>query len=303
MLLIMCKPRGFCAGVKRALEICDLALKKWGTPIYVKHEIVHNRHVVEDLRKRGIIFIEDLELVPEGSKIIYSAHGVSPKVREQAKAKNLLEIDATCVLVAKLHQAVKKYVSKGFQVILIGKKNHVETIGIFEEAPLNITLVSSIDDVKALKPIDKPLVYMNQTTMSLDELKEITQEITKRFPQAISLPNTSVCYATANRQNALLNVLPSVDMVIVVGDTKSSNSNRLKELAEKRSKPSYLVNDEVDIKKEWFEGIKTIGLTVGASTPEYIVERCIETLKSLGVSDIKDSVYTEEETSFSIPEL
>jgi 4-hydroxy-3-methylbut-2-enyl diphosphate reductase len=304
MKLLLSKPRGFCAGVVRAIEIVEKALEKWGAPIYVKHEIVHNRHVVEKLRAKGAIFIENLSDVPSGSYLIYSAHGVPPAVRDQAKARGLIEIDATCGLVTKVHSAAKRYASKGYKIILIGHKNHVETIGTAGEAPEVTTIVESAEDVEALTFSEsEKLFYITQTTLSLYDVEEITKALSAKYPQIETLASSSICYATTNRQMALREIAIETDLILVIGDPKSSNSNRLREVAVKSGVRGYLINGPEEIDPTWFEGVKTIGLTAGASTPEDIVQLCIERLSSLGVKEVEDVVFTTEDVVFQIPKL
>lgn len=302
MKLLLSKPRGFCAGVERAIETVEKALKLWGKPIYVKHEIVHNRHVVEDLKQKGAIFIEDLAEVPEGQRLIYSAHGVSPAVREEARKRNLIEIDATCGLVTRVHSAVKRYAGMGYQIVLIGHKKHVEIIGTAGEAPDVTTIVESPQDVEKLSygPDDK-LFYITQTTLSLDDVREITEALMKRYPKIETLPSSSICYATTNRQMALREITDVTDLVLVVGDPTSSNSNRLCEVALKRGIPAHLINNESEIDPVWLSGVKTVGLTAGASTPETIVQKCIERLISLGVTEVEDVVFIQEDVVFGLP--
>ncbi len=304
MKLLLSKPRGFCAGVERAIETVEQALKLWGPPIYVKHEIVHNKHVVEDLKQKGAIFIEDLEEVPRNARLIYSAHGISPAVRAQAKERGLIEIDATCGLVTKVHSAVKRFAQKGYRIILIGHRTHVEVIGTAGEAPEATTIVESVEDVEALRfsPQEK-LFYTTQTTLSLDDVKEITEALVAKYPHIETLPSSSICYATTNRQMALREITGMAQLVLVVGDPKSSNSNRLREVATLRGVPSYLINDEREIKTDWLAGVQVIGLTAGASTPEHVVQRCIQTLCKLGVTEVEDVVYTEEHVVFQLPKL
>lgn len=300
--LLLSKPRGFCAGVERAIETVEKALELWGAPIYVKHEIVHNRHVVQRLKNMGAIFIEDLNDVPVGSRLIYSAHGVSPAVREQAKARRLAEIDATCGLVTRVHSAVKRYANLGYQIILIGHHNHVEIIGTAGEAPDVTTIVESVADVRNLKfSKEDKLFYITQTTLSLDDVKEITKALIEKYPDIETLPSSSICYATTNRQMALREITDSTDLVLVVGDPQSSNSNRLREVASTRGIESYLINDEKEILPNWLVNKKTIGLTAGASTPEEIVQRCIHRLMELGVNEVEDVVYTHEDVVFQLP--
>jgi 4-hydroxy-3-methylbut-2-enyl diphosphate reductase len=302
MKLLLSKPRGFCAGVERAIETVEKALTLFGPPIYVKHEIVHNRHVVEDLRTKGAVFVEDLKEVPEGSRLIYSAHGVSPAVKEQAKARNLIEIDATCGLVTKVHSAVKRFAQKGYQIILIGHKNHVEIIGTAGEAPDVTTIVESEEDVDHLSfSNDQKLFYATQTTLSLDDVKKVSDALIKKFPHIETIPSSSICYATTNRQLALRQITDEAELVLVVGDPNSSNSNRLREVAELRGIASYLINDEKEIEPLWLQGVKVIGLTAGASTPEKIVQACIQRLKELGVLEVEDVVFVEENVVFQLP--
>lgn len=302
--LLLSKPRGFCAGVDRAIETVEKALKLWGAPIYVKHEIVHNRYVVDGLREKGAVFIEDINDVPEGARLIYSAHGVSPAVRAQSKKRNLIEIDATCGLVTRVHSAVKRFAVQGYKIILIGHRNHVETIGTAGEAPEVTTIVESVEDVSKLSylPEDK-LFYITQTTLSLDDVKDMTEALMAKYPHIETLPSSSICYATTNRQMALREIIEETDLVLVVGDPKSSNSNRLREVASNRGVLSYLINDEKEIDPEWVKRANVVGLTAGASTPEPIVQRCIERLNELGVTDVHNVVYTEENVVFQLPKL
>lgn len=302
MKLLLSKPRGFCAGVERAIDTVEKALNLWGAPIYVKHEIVHNKHVVDDLKAKGAIFIEDVNEVPVGERIIYSAHGVSPAVRKQAQERNLIEIDATCGLVTRVHSAVIRYAKQGYQIVLIGHKNHVEIIGTAGEAPDVTTIVESVTDVEALQygPDDK-LFYITQTTLSLDDVKAITDALKTKYPHIETLPSSSICYATTNRQMALKEITDETDLVLVVGDPQSSNSNRLRELASNRGINSYLINDESEINPAWLVGVETIGLTAGASTPESIVQSCIERLMECGVDEVEDVVFTNEDVVFQLP--
>lgn len=304
MKLLLSKPRGFCAGVERAIEIVEEALKIWPAPIYVKHEIVHNKHVVQSLAEKGAVFVEDLGEVPENSIIIYSAHGVSPKVRELAKKRNLFEIDATCPLVTKVHSAAKRYAEKGYQIVLIGHKNHVEIIGTYGEAPNQTVIVETPEDVEKLNfEPDSPLFYLMQTTLSLDDVDAIVEALKKKYPQAITLPSSSICFATTNRQQALKAVTHQTDVILVIGDPKSSNSNRLREIGEKRNIRSYLVNSADEIQRDWFKEVQVIGMTAGASTPDLIVKQCVERLKTLGVEEIEEKEHILEEMIFDIPKV
>ena len=302
MKLLLSKPRGFCAGVNRAIETVEKSLVIWGPPIYVKHEIVHNRHVVDALKEKGAIFIEDLDEVPVGARLIYSAHGISPAVREKAKRRKLIEIDATCGLVTKVHSACKRYAEKGYQIILIGHRKHVEIIGTAGEAPDVTTIVESTEDVEKLDfSQNQQLFYITQTTLSLDDVKEITQALTEKYPQIETLPSSSICYATTNRQMALRQITDEMDLCLVVGDSASSNSNRLREIAEKRGVVAYLINDEDEIRSDWLKGIRAVGLTAGASTPEHVVQNCIKRLMDLGVDEVEEVVYKEENVLFGLP--
>ncbi|TXI42320.1 MAG: 4-hydroxy-3-methylbut-2-enyl diphosphate reductase [Nitrosomonas sp.] len=302
MKLLLSKPRGFCAGVDRAIETVEKALKLWGAPIYVKHEIVHNKHVVNDLKAKGAVFIEDLDQVPEGERVIYSAHGVSPQVRDHAKRRNLIEIDATCGLVTRVHSAVKRYAAMGYHIILIGHHNHVEIIGTAGEAPDVTTIVESAADVAALSfSQDQKLFYITQTTLSLDDVKDITVALLAKYPQIETLPSSSICYATTNRQLALREIADETDLILVVGDPTSSNSNRLVEVAKRRGVKAYLINNDREILPEWLDGVKVVGLTAGASTPEEVVQQCIRCLMNLGVETVEDVVYTVEDVIFQLP--
>lgn len=302
MKLLLSSPRGFCAGVERAIEIVERALKIWGAPIYVKHEIVHNRHVVDRLRDLGAVFIEDLDDVPVGAKLIYSAHGVSPVVRELAQNRDLIEIDATCPLVTKLHSASKRFASKGYQIILIGHKNHVEIIGTYGESPEVTTVVESIKDVEGLSfSKETKIFYLMQTTLSMDEVEGILKALKAKYPQAETLPSSSICFATTNRQEALKVIVEKADLILVVGDVKSSNSNRLKEIGTNRNVPSYLINHASEINPKWLEGVQTIGMSAGASTTDEIVQSCIERLKQYGVLAVEEVQHIIEDVHFEVP--
>lgn len=300
--LLLSKPRGFCAGVERAIDTVEKALKLWGAPIYVKHEIVHNQHVVERLRALGAIFIENIDEVPEGARLIYSAHGVSPEVRNEAKQRNLIEIDATCGLVTRVHSAVKRFAAQGYQIVLIGHRNHVEIIGTAGEAPDVTTIVESVDDVDKLQfSLTDKLFYITQTTLSIDDVKGITEALIQKYPNIQTLPTSSICYATTNRQLALKEITDQTDLVLVVGDPTSSNSNRLVEVAATRGVASYLINNETEIDQKWLDNVSCIGLTAGASTPEEIVQKCITKLQEMGVTDVEDVEFTKEDVFFQLP--
>lgn len=302
MKLLLSNPRGFCAGVDRAIEIVERAIEIWGAPIYVKHEIVHNRHVVNQLKEKGAVFIEDLNEVPIGARLIYSAHGVSPDIRMLAKDRHLLEIDATCPLVTKLHSASKRFASKDYQIILIGHKNHVEVIGTKGEAPDETTVVENASDVHNL-PFSKEekIFYLMQTTLSMDEVGPIVDALKEKYPSAETLPSSSICFATTNRQEALKEISKKADLILVVGDTQSSNSNRLREVGENRGIISYLINGPDEIKEKWFEGVQTIGMSAGASTPDHSVQSCIKRLQELGVTDVEEVIHIIEDVHFEVP--
>lgn len=303
MKILLCFPRGFCAGVVRAIQTVERAIDLWGPPIYVKHEIVHNKHVVNSLKTKGAIFIEDLSEVPIGSRIIYSAHGVTPDIRAEAKRRKLIEIDATCILVTKLHTAAKHYSAKGYKILLIGHKNHVEVVGTANEAPYATTIVESVSDIEKLAfSKDQKILCLTQTTLSLNDVQIILQAIKEKYPLIESLPSSSICYATTNRQKALEMIMKKADVALVVGDPTSSNSNRLKEVALKKNIKAYLINGEKEINSKWFENAKIIGMTAGASTPEYIVQRCIQKLKELGISAVEEVKFTNEDVLFPLPQ-
>lgn len=302
MKLFLSKPRGFCAGVERAIDTVKRALVLFGAPIYVKHEIVHNRHVVDELKALGAIFVEELSEVPRGSRVIFSAHGIPPSVREEAVRRDLLTIDATCGLVTKVHSAAKRYAEKGYRVILIGHRKHVETIGTAGEAPEATTIVETAAEVESLTfTSTQKLVYLTQTTLSLDDVQEVVDALREKFPQIETMPSSSICYATTNRQMALRQIVERVQLVLVVGDPKSSNSNRLCEVAHRRGISAHLINGASEIDPSWLAGVDAIGMTAGASTPELIVQQCIDRLKQLGVRDVEEVVFTEENVFFQLP--
>ncbi len=302
MHLFLLRPRGFCAGVKRAIQTVEKALEHFGAPVYVKHQIVHNRHVVEELEKKGAIFIEDLKEVPKGSKIIYSAHGVSPQVRDEAKVRGLQEIDATCPLVTKSHLAAKKYAEQGYKILLIGHKKHIEVIGIQEEAPKATTVIESLDDVAKLDFAKaEKIFYLMQTTLNVEKTKLLVQALQKKYPQIKTLSSSSICYATTSRQKVLFSVLDKIDAAFIIGDPSSSNSNRLKEMAAEKTR-AYLIHKEEEITKELVKGVKVMALTAGASTPEAVVQRCVQRLQNLGVKTIEEVICVDKEAVFPLPQ-
>jgi 4-hydroxy-3-methylbut-2-enyl diphosphate reductase len=306
MRVLLASPRGFCAGVDRAIEIVELALERFGAPIYVRHEIVHNQHVVEGLRKKGAIFIEDPTDAPSGSLLIFSAHGVSPEVREAAARHGLRCIDATCPLVTKVHVEAERFSRKSGEIALIGHAGHVEVEGTMGHAPGRIRLVESVEDVEKLEVEDPSrLAVLTQTTLSLDDTREIIDALRRRFP-AIRMPRKDdICYATQNRQNAVKAMAREADLVLVVGAPESSNSNRLVEAAENAGVASYLVQTAQEILPEWLDGVDCVGVTAGASAPEVLVKEVVERLRSLSGEGDRLSVDTmpaaPEDVAFQLP--
>ncbi|MBW3635357.1 MAG: 4-hydroxy-3-methylbut-2-enyl diphosphate reductase, partial [Armatimonadetes bacterium] len=305
--IILVQPRGFCAGVVRAVAIVEEALEIT-KPIYVRKEIVHNKHVVQDLRERGAIFVSELEEVPDGTPgnpivCIFSAHGVSPAVRARAKEKNLFVIDATCPLVTKVHMEAIRFAKEGYSIILIGHNGHEEVEGTMGEAPFAITLVESVEDVETLVlPNPEKLIYLTQTTLSVDDTAQIVEALKKKFPHMTPPPKEDICYATTNRQHAVKQLVPHCDLILVIGAKNSSNSQRLREVAENSGVRSYLIDDETMIRDEWFEGVKHVGITAGASAPEVLVERVIENLRRRGPAVQTETLTIEEENVyFNLP--
>ncbi|MCU0758330.1 MAG: 4-hydroxy-3-methylbut-2-enyl diphosphate reductase [Steroidobacteraceae bacterium] len=304
MDILLAQPRGFCAGVVRAVGIVEQALALHGAPVYVFHEIVHNRHVVDDLKSRGVVFVDDLDAVPPGAVTVFSAHGVSDAVVSQARARRLRVVDATCPLVAKVHLQAQRYARLGCDVIVVGHRGHEEVEGTIGSVRGPVHLVSGVDDVAALEVGDPSRVaYVTQTTLSLDDTRAIIQALQARFP-AIQGPGVDdICYATQNRQNAVRDMLPQVDLVLVVGARNSSNSNRLRELASERGVPAYLVEDARDIDPAWLAGVRSLGLTSGASAPEVLVTQVCERLRALGAQSIRQLPGLEERVSFRLPPM
>ena len=298
--IVLANPRGFCAGVDRAIEIVEKALEIFPAPIYVFHEIVHNRHVVNRLSRNGTIFVNDLNEVPDGSICIYSAHGVSPEIRNLAQAKQLKVIDATCPLVTKVHLEAIRFTKEGYSLILIGHPGHEEVDGTMGEAPMK--LVSSVEDVKTLE-VSNPekLIYLTQTTLSLDDTNQIVEALKARFPHLETPPKEDICYATQNRQNSVKEIASQVDLMLVVGSSNSSNSQRLKEAARGFGIPSYLINDEKGIDKNWLENINVVGVTAGASAPEEIVQRVVDHLRSEKDIEVEGLELEDENIQFVLP--
>jgi 4-hydroxy-3-methylbut-2-enyl diphosphate reductase len=300
--ILLAQPRGFCAGVDRAITIVEQALEKFGAPIYVRHEIVHNAYVVNDLRSRGAVFVDELSEVPAGNTVIFSAHGVAPAVRQEAEARSLKIFDATCPLVTKVHVEVTKMRKEGMHIIMIGHRGHPEVEGTMGQAPDGIQLVENVKDVEALNiPSNAPVAYVTQTTLSVDETKEIVDALKRKYPAIAQPKKQDICYATQNRQDAVKFMAPQVDLVIVVGSPNSSNSNRLRELSEKLGVVSYMVDQPSQLKPEWFVGKKRVGLTAGASAPESLAQSIIERIKELGPKNVRTLDGIVENTSFPLP--
>ena len=304
MKVYLASPRGFCAGVERAIEIVERALDLFNPPVYVRKEIVHNLHVVEGLRRRGAIFVDELDQVPSGAVTIFSAHGVSPAVRDDAVARGLRVIDATCPLVAKVHVEAIRYAKEGYTILMIGHDGHEEVEGTMGEAPERMLLVTSVDDVAKLPlPNDARVAVLTQTTLSVDDTAEILAAIRRRFPTADTPAKDDICYATQNRQSAVKQLAPRCDLVLVIGSDNSSNSQRLKEVAIQHGTRAHLVSDKDGLKTEWFDGVTSVLVTAGASAPENLVRELIERLCSdFGGRDVEEAVLIEENVRFALPQ-
>jgi 4-hydroxy-3-methylbut-2-enyl diphosphate reductase len=299
--VVLAKPRGFCAGVVRAIDIVERALDFFPPPIYVFHEIVHNRYVVENLSKRSVIFVDSIEEIPDGSVCVFSAHGVSPQVVQLAESKKLRVIDATCPLVTKVHLEAVRFAREGYSIVLIGHPGHEEVEGTMGEAPMQ--LVSSVEDVANLQVKDpNRVMYLTQTTLSLDDVAEIVDALKQRFPSVTSPAKDDICYATQNRQNAVKEISARVDVLLVVGSKNSSNSQRLCEVSAVAGTPAYLVNDEEEINPAWLEGARTIGVTAGASAPEELVIRVLEHLRAMGAVEYEEQPGEDENVHFALPQ-
>ncbi|KGM27192.1 4-hydroxy-3-methylbut-2-enyl diphosphate reductase [Photorhabdus aegyptia] len=306
MQILLANPRGFCAGVDRAISIVERALELYGAPIYVRHEVVHNRYVVDNLRKRGAIFIEEISEVPDDAILIFSAHGVSQAIRAEARSRNLTMLfDATCPLVTKVHMEVARASRKGKEAILIGHAGHPEvegTMGQYNNAAGGMYLVESPEDVWNLKVKDEDnLCFMTQTTLSVDDTSEVIDALNARFPNIVGPRKDDICYATTNRQEAVRDLASDADIVLVVGSKNSSNSNRLAELAQRVGKPAYLIDSAEDIKEEWITGTSLVGVTAGASAPDILVQQVIERLKNLGADSVRELHGREENIVFEVP--
>ena len=304
MKILLASPRGFCAGVDRAIEIVELCLERYGPPVYVRHEIVHNRHVVEDLRGKGAVFVDDPADVPEGALLVFSAHGVSPQVRERAATRRLRVIDATCPLVTKVHVEALRFAREGYEIVLIGHARHVEVEGTMGHAPERFHLVESVADVERLAVGDpQRLACLTQTTLSVDDTREVAEALRRRFPE-IRLPRKDdICYATQNRQNAVKQLMHEAEVLLVVGAPESSNSNRLVELGAKAGARSYLVQDASDVDPAWIAGADCVGVTAGASAPELLVQGVVARLRELasGAASVDSLPHVEEGVVFQLP--
>ncbi|TAM54208.1 MAG: 4-hydroxy-3-methylbut-2-enyl diphosphate reductase [Paraburkholderia sp.] len=302
MRVILAQPRGFCAGVVRAIEIVDRALQRHGAPVYVRHEIVHNRHVVENLRSKGARFVEELDEVPHGAVAIFSAHGVAQSVEHDAQARGLDVLDATCPLVTKVHVQGRQYVAAGRTLILIGHAGHPEVEGTIGQIPGKVLLVQSEAEVAKLDlPQNTPLAYVTQTTLSVDDTRGIIEALMRRFTNIVGPDTRDICYATQNRQAAVRELSAQVDVLLVVGATNSSNSNRLREIGAETGVPSYLVADGSELKSEWFAQAQAVGITAGASAPEEMVEHVIDALRALGPVEVSTMTGREEKVEFKLP--
>ncbi len=302
MRVILASPRGFCAGVNMAIESLDLALRIFGVPVYVYHEIVHNRHVVESFREKGAVFVDDLNDVPEGATLLFSAHGVAPLVRQHAQQRRLRAIDATCPLVIKVHLEARRFSREGYIIVLIGHEGHDEVIGTMGEAPDAIRLVETEEDVQRLDvPADAKLAYLTQTTLSVDDATRIIDRLKARYPQLVGPPRDDICYATQNRQQAVRVLARDADVVLVVGSQNSSNSRRLQELAEECDVAAYLIDGPQDIRPEWFGGQDTVLVTAGASAPESVVQRCIDFLCQHFQAQVEVRSLYDEQVHFPLP--
>jgi len=300
--VVLASPRGFCAGVVRAIDIVNLALEVYGQPIFVRREIVHNKFVVNELHQKGIIFVNELDEVPFGGRVIFSAHGVSPEIRKAAKNRNLNVIDATCPLVTKVHREARKYARLGYSIVLIGHPDHDEVIGTLGEAPEAITVLEHEDDIDALQvPDSDRIVYLTQTTLSLNDTRHIVDRLRNKFPHIQAPASEDICYATQNRQTAVLEVAQRADLILVVGSANSSNSCRLVEVAQGAGISAYLIDNIENIKSAWLSGARVVGLTAGASAPEDLVERVVRYLNELGYPDVEIAGDIVEHVEFSLP--
>lgn len=302
MKIILARPRGFCAGVNMAVTALETALKIFGAPLYVYHEIVHNKHIVERFRQQGVVFVDRVDEVPAGSRLMYSAHGISPEVQQAAQERSLQVIDATCPLVRKVHWQAVRFAQQGYTIVLVGHEGHDEVIGVLGEAPGQMVLVQTEEDVDRLDlPPTAKVAYLTQTTLSVDEANKILDRLKQRFPQAVGSPKEDICYATQNRQESLKAILHDVDVVLVVGSQNSSNSMRLAEIALEHGIPSYLIDGPQDIEAGWFRGNEVVGVTAGASAPEDLVGGCIDLLTRQFGATLEERSMRDEDVEFPLP--
>jgi 4-hydroxy-3-methylbut-2-enyl diphosphate reductase len=300
--ILLAAPRGYCAGVDRAVQTVEKALDLYGPPVYVRKEIVHNKHVVQSLEQRGAIFVEQETEVPEGETVVFSAHGVAPSVHANAAQRSLNTIDATCPLVTKVHVEARKFAADGYTIVLVGHEGHEEVEGTTGEAPEHIVLVQTEEDAERLE-VDDPdkVAFITQTTLSVDETMSIIRKLRERFPNMVGPRTDDICYATQNRQDAVKQLAPRCDLVLVIGSRNSSNSNRLVEVARQHGAASYLIDNEHEVKEEWLEGVETVGITSGASAPEELVQRLIAYFRERGAEDVSELEVTEEDVRFMLP--
>ncbi len=300
--VILVKPRGFCAGVERAIDIVERALQKYGPPVYVRHEIVHNKRVVETLKARGAVFVEEVDEVPEGAVTVFSAHGVAKKVEEDSANRQLEVIDATCPLVTKVHKEGQRYAAKGFDVVLIGHLGHPEVEGTLGRIPGVVHVLSTVEEVEALDVRDpERIAFVTQTTLSVNDTRDVIAALKRRFPKIVGPDVRDICYATQNRQTAVLELASEVDLILVVGAQNSSNSNRLREIGQNAGVPSYLIEDSTNLDPAWLEGVKAVGITAGASTPETLVEEVVKRLSALRNVTVDAPEGVEENVRFKLP--
>ena len=302
MQIILAAPRGFCAGVNMAIESLEMALQRFGSPVYVYHEIVHNKRIVEDFSSRGVVFVDNLTEVPPGSNLLYSAHGVSPEIRRIAAERNLNTVDATCPLVTKVHREAVRYAREGYTIVLIGHQGHDEVVGTIGEAPSAVRLVEDTDDVDRLDvDADARLAYLTQTTLSVDDAARIIARLQERFPQIEGPAKEDICYATQNRQEAVRVLAEEADIVLVVGSQNSSNSQRLAEIARTTGVPAHLIDGPEDIRQEWFSGEETVAITAGASAPERLVQLCVGFLQETYAAKVRTHSVRDEDVHFTLP--
>ena len=302
--LLLAAPRGYCAGVDRAVQTVERALELYGAPVYVRKEIVHNKFVVEQLRERGAVFVESEAEVPEGATVVFSAHGVSPAVHAGARERKLETIDATCPLVTKVHVEAKKFAADGYTIVLIGHAGHEEVEGTMGEAPESIVLVESEADVDRLDvPDPSRIAYISQTTLSVDETRSIINRLRQRFPAIVGPRTDDICYATTNRQAAVKQLAVQCDLVLVIGSRNSSNSNRLVEVAREHGADSYLIDNETEVREEWLADKRVVGITSGASAPESLVQRLVESFKARGTTDVQELEVVQEDVRFMLPKV